>query len=132
MTLEMRDQDIVERFAEVVGVGTVYPPRPSYSGGLWRWQCNRVEEVRQLVMAFAPYFGQRRLVQAANALAEDGRKTTGRRRPGTSWNAKKNECKNGHPLNGPSSDVRVTKRGWRQCRLCEQDRRLRKAYNNTL
>lgn len=40
-------------------------------------------------------------------------------------NKAKQFCVNGHPLYGPDSDVKLTTRGQRRCRICERERQRR-------
>lgn len=62
LELQMTDEDIVRRFADVVGVGTVSGPcqHKARTRPYWRWSVsNRKGSVYVLAMFF-PYLGERR------------------------------------------------------------------------
>ncbi len=70
--LKMTDEDVVRRFAAIVGVGTVYPPyRQAQLNRLpaWQWVTARRRNVEIILTRFLPYFGQRRAAKARQTLA---------------------------------------------------------------
>jgi hypothetical protein len=73
--LQMKDRDIVERFVEVVGFGTIYEVRPDPRTGtvMHQWQASTEESFRQLLRLFSPYLGPRRLARAAELLEAHGK-----------------------------------------------------------
>jgi hypothetical protein len=74
MSLGMTDEDVVRRFAQIVGFGNVYPrPRANASGHLgnklmWYWQTGRYEHVQAAIAMFWPWLGTRRRAQASRVL----------------------------------------------------------------
>lgn len=66
MSLRMNDTDVVDRFAEVVGVGIVkdYPPYQANRKSTRNWTLNTVEEIKTVVAMFWPYLGERRRAKA--------------------------------------------------------------------
>lgn len=71
MSLGMSDRDVVERFAEVVGCGTIYEAkqRDPRHKTMWRWQCGRAAQVIEIVDAMRPWLGQRRTTKADEVIA---------------------------------------------------------------
>lgn len=69
MTLSMSDKDRVERFAEVMGFGTVGHVNPAQDGwkDMWKWRCE-VRNLQQAVEMLWPWLGPRRQEQARSAL----------------------------------------------------------------
>ena len=73
--LNMTDEDIIERFYRVVGVGTVIGPfQRGTNKPKWEWKAQRHQDVEEVALLFEPWLGPRRLVQAASALATDTRR----------------------------------------------------------
>ena len=73
LSLHMCDKDVVEKFAKVVGYGnvvTLHPPVHKKQG--WsefhRWTCAKRSEIRRILSAMLPYFGDRRAYTALNIL----------------------------------------------------------------
>lgn len=64
MELRMTDQDVVEKFRDVLGVGRIhYKNSPSLKPNWkdsWCWQLTNKEECRQVIDKFWPYLGKRR------------------------------------------------------------------------
>lgn len=62
LRLTMTDQDVVNRFADTVGVGKIYPMKAESSRHkpAWLWSCTRWEEVEPLAEALLPLMGERR------------------------------------------------------------------------
>ena len=71
--LQMTDEDVVRRFASVVGYGAIYP-RPSTPPRkpTWRWQTGKRADVIALWQMFEPYMGQRRTDQFCRVLWTTG------------------------------------------------------------
>ncbi len=59
-TLMMKDEDIVRRFAAVVGVGKVYDRK---CRSLTVWHCGKRAEFRHLAEMFRPWLGERRIAR---------------------------------------------------------------------
>jgi hypothetical protein len=73
LQLRMTDEDVVKRFAEVVGCLRVNGPYTNRDGSLgnkpmWYWQTSRQDEVKRILIDFWPYLGKRRQAQAQEAL----------------------------------------------------------------
>lgn len=88
LVLAMTDQDVVLRFAEVVGVGSVSGPhvRPNpRHKALWSWRVHRWEWLAPLAERMLPFMGSRRRQQLRAVLDDpptDGRFQTACRRCG--------------------------------------------------
>lgn len=71
--LGMTDEDVVRRFRDVVGAGSIYfRPRPAKHPNwkdCWYWQTAQWLEIERILEAFMPYFGERRLAMAERMLA---------------------------------------------------------------
>jgi len=81
LTLTMADEDVVRRFHEIVGVGSVNfskRARPHWSDQ-WRWDCTSWPDVRTLLHQFLPYLGKRRTLKAQELLADPARTYTKRK-----------------------------------------------------
>jgi hypothetical protein len=72
MGLTMADEDVVRRFAEIVGCGTVAPrsPRKAHWKPQWQWTVCNVAETVVLSEMFRPYLGKRRTARLDEILAE--------------------------------------------------------------
>jgi hypothetical protein len=59
------DEDVIRKFAEIVGVGSVHGPR--YREGrqkpIWNWRSCRWDDIYYILDLFIDYLGQRRLDQ---------------------------------------------------------------------
>lgn len=63
VALVMADRDIVERFAEIIGIGNFGPARASQDqemGRYWRWGGNGFEAFQATAALFWPWLGERR------------------------------------------------------------------------
>ena len=73
LELRMTDADVVERFSQVVGVGTVYGPythsRHPGSKPFWQWNLRKRDEVCVVLRQMLPYLGERRSTRAREAIA---------------------------------------------------------------
>jgi hypothetical protein len=69
MRLRMTDRDVVERFAQIVGCGTVYGPYAQQGRKpIWMWACQRKDELEPLVVRMLPWLGIRRQEAATHLL----------------------------------------------------------------
>ena len=72
MILSMNDYDVVRRFHEAVGVGSLSEFRPHVYKDHWktqlRWYLGTKKEIRNLLIKFLPYFGDRRAHKALDIL----------------------------------------------------------------
>lgn len=75
--LDMTDQDIVERFAQLVGVGyvTTRPPRNGRKQQ-WRWILSRWNDQVAFAEWIAPLLGKRRQAQLNNLLSHPPTRST--------------------------------------------------------
>ena len=112
--LSMTDEDVVRRFAAVVGFGNIVfmPIRGNMQKPQWRWTAQAARDVRSLSAMFAPYAGNRRAAKAAEVLAAMATITI-------PWN-QRTHCKNGHPLTGENLRLRTNTKGvtTRSCKTC--------------
>jgi hypothetical protein len=91
----MRDRDVVERFALIVGFGSIYTnvrPNPKHND-VHYWQVYNAPQVRALIRMFSPYLGIRRMGKAQEILdATEGIGSEGRSKyavmaaAGMDWN----------------------------------------------
>jgi hypothetical protein len=113
LRLRMTDHDVVERFAVIVGGGTIYGPfvRGRWKP-IWDWQCTRWEDIERILTAFRPLLGVRRGVAADELLANPARPVGGQRQE---------ECGRGHDMSEGSPNVYThPATGDRQCRTCKR------------
>jgi hypothetical protein len=70
LTLSSTDFDVIERFAEIVGVGRVRPSRTSDLGvkPMLQWQVNG-DPAAEVLRELMPYLGARRLARAEEVFA---------------------------------------------------------------
>ena len=70
--MKLSDEDVLRRFAGVIGVGKVYgpygpypykPPTSLAKKPVWLWVC-RGREAKEALEALRPWLGTRRLTQA--------------------------------------------------------------------
>jgi hypothetical protein len=71
INLESSDEDVVERFATVVGFGnlTIRPAKPNRKQ-MFAWRGHGWENVKQLHEKFLPYLGKRRNEQFVKAFSQ--------------------------------------------------------------
>lgn len=77
LMLPNTDEGLVRKFAETVGVGTVFGPYGPYAGQLgkkpqWRWQTNTFEYTQAVVAMLWHWLSPRRREQVLSKLAERG------------------------------------------------------------
>jgi hypothetical protein len=123
--LTMCDEDIVRRFATVVGFGTVRGPieskRPNHNP-TWEWYTQRRALVFELIALFAPYFGDRRSARARDLLALGDAKPLNER----------THCPKGHPYSGDNLVLEPIQRAGRsyyarRCKTCRQEQSRERA-----
>jgi hypothetical protein len=70
--VKMADEDIVRRFAEVMGLGSIFfhkRAKPHHKDQ-WVWRCHGKQDTRAVFQAMKPMLGPRRIEQAEKVLAE--------------------------------------------------------------
>lgn len=117
VALVMTDEDIVRRFAVVVGVGSVHvrskrPPRKT----AYQWTVSDAADVLHVLGLLWPYLGERRQERAAEVMEHAATLVEHR-----------GFCKRGHDLSDPQHLYVHKKTGKRHCRTCriEGSRRRR-------
>lgn len=76
LKVTMTDEDVVRRFASVVGVGTVRGPRWIKKGGVadprckpyWYWELTGNERCAEVLTVFLPWLGARRSAKALEVI----------------------------------------------------------------
>jgi DNA-binding transcriptional regulator WhiA len=70
LELNMTDQDVVEKFRDVVGAGRITQryTKDNYRKPQWRVRIGKREDVIRILSAMLPYFGNRRAYKALNIL----------------------------------------------------------------
>ena len=72
LTVQMTDRDVLERFFSIVESGGVSlhhrANRPRHKD-CWSWQAGARSDVERILLAFLPWFGERRAAKAREALA---------------------------------------------------------------
>lgn len=126
----MRDRDVVERFAEIVGFGSISRVQrkernPKHSD-MWYWQVGNASQVRQLIEMFRPWLGERRLADAERILAGSaGVGSQGRSKYQT-------HCMRGHPFDEENTGYNTYRASngkvytTRVCKQCRRDYELRR------
>lgn len=69
----MTDEDVLRRFASIVGIGRFYGPyQPTNPRALpiWRWMTTKHAEIQALFELIGPWLGERRTKAFVNALAD--------------------------------------------------------------
>lgn len=110
VSMAMTDHDIVERVAEVTGVGTVkHVPRRSRPDRkpIWHWVVQRNNDAVDVMKAVRPWMGERRTERIDGVLA-------------VAADSNVAECSNGHDVDDPTNVF--MRRGWAYCRQCFGDR----------
>jgi hypothetical protein len=76
LNLEMKDEDVVRRFADIVDAGTVRVSRRrnrvnrEHHHTIYIWECGRWADTERILHAFLPYLGARRAAKARELLAD--------------------------------------------------------------
>jgi hypothetical protein len=118
--LSMTDEDVVRRFAAVIGSGSVFGQQPRGRGRkvLWRWQSRSKPTIRAMAAAFGPYLGERRKQQMAAAVAVALEPAPSER----------THCPHGHAYSPRNTYIGGRNGRSRFCRTCARDReRARRA-----
>ena len=70
LKLAMTDKDIVDRFAELMGVGNVHEQKPQKEGykTQYCWRIQRKAEIIRILDMFLPHLGHRRAHKALDVL----------------------------------------------------------------
>jgi hypothetical protein len=110
LQLGMTDLDVVEKFRDVVGTGSIWVGvRPKGLKTMYVWHAYSMSGVRAILTAFLPYLGQRRRARAEEMLLrlEKCRGRYGRR----------THCPSGHPYD-EANTYTTPATGERACRTC--------------
>jgi len=116
----MTDRDVVERFAAIVGFGSI---RFDINRGnkdwkpITEWYTQRRDTTKTLIEMFWPYLGERRRAKAQEVLDLGPAAPLGERLT----------CPNGHPFSGDNLITETYERNGRtrtarRCKVCRQDR----------
>ena len=73
----MTDQDVVEKFFNIIQVGTLYGPYTPKGKkkigenlkDIWYWRCIKADEVNGMLKVLLPYLGKRRAAKTIEALS---------------------------------------------------------------
>jgi hypothetical protein len=71
LSIKMTDKDVLERFREVVGRGSIYEISWYEKNGhkpQWRWEATSYSDMEYIIGEFLPYLGSRRKEKAVHAL----------------------------------------------------------------
>jgi hypothetical protein len=118
LKLGMTDEDVVQRFRDIVGVGSVSPARlrPPRKP-MYYWACNGRSNFRLVAEMLRPWLGERRLAKLAEVELQA---SPVRRLP-----PKRRLCLRGHLLEGQNSKPNGYTKGGRlktTCRICANAR----------
>ena len=69
LTISSTDRDVLERFQDAVGYGTIYACGGGTNKQLYVWRVYAREKVEPIIRAFYPYLGERRRAKVDEALA---------------------------------------------------------------
>ena len=116
LLLNMTDEDVVNKFASVVGCGKVrrrFPPSVAFTGRKpqFLWDVSTFEKAQAILAAFWPWLGERRRAKAIEAL-QRGRNVL-------SKNGR--FCRKGHEF---VQENTILVRGYRNCRICMRARNI--------
>jgi hypothetical protein len=108
LRISMCDEDVLQRFAAIVGVGKVTPVAPRKDKPHWKpqfiWYVNAWPNIVAVLSRFLPHLGLRRRAKAEALLASppqlDPSLNFGRYGRDI-----QSHCKRGHPLRGEGADV---------------------------
>jgi hypothetical protein len=121
LTVGSTDEDVLRRFAEIIGIGSVRGPcAPKSNLGkkpYWVWQANGFAKGQAVIAALWPFLGERRKARASELI-----------RKGSEWLPYKSrrQCPQGHSYS--PENTYVNKTGNRFCRTCARQRGLRIYY----
>jgi len=115
--LDMTDEDVVQRFAAIMGVGQVHGPRQAQKGPnrkpLYGWYVQDASDALAVIELLLPWLGIRRKARAlevARIAATIG-----------PCNAERTHCPNGHPYEGDNLVVERLNGTGRRCRVCRNE-----------
>lgn len=117
--LAMSDADVIDRFAAIVGFGTVRPRSQLKAHPDWKpmfeWYTQRRDSTARLIEMFWPYLGERRRAKAQELL------DLGPSRPLN----ERMHCPKGHPYSGDNLFTEPINRNGRtyyarRCRICRR------------
>lgn len=118
LQVPMSDEDVLLRFRDVVGAGSVRPTKikPTTAKGnlrkpMFRWTCSKWSDIERICLRFYPFLCARRKEQVDWLLAHP---------IGPMGWASRTHCVRGHPISGPDADV-YRYGGARQCRKCHAE-----------
>lgn len=114
--LEMVDEDIVRRFASIMGFGVVYfrPALQPQHSDTWAWAVQRYEWVQAMVAFLWPWLGARRRAKAREVLILGNARAA-------NVNRLKTACPRGHPYDKLGHYTRNgEQRVRRECRRCNR------------
>lgn len=108
--VSMTDEDVVDRLAALMNVGTTYSRSGAKEGHkhLYTWRVGAARDVEIALKVFLPYLGERRTKRAREALLVAKKVAV-----------KKTHCLRGHPLSGSNLYI-VKDKGWRRCKECQR------------
>src|SRR6266850_7349629 len=94
VVLGMTDSDVVNRFAQIIGFGSVTHGRMTREGNkpLHEWRLYEATKVRAFIALLLPYLGERRRARALEVLSLGANVQP--------HNIKKTHCPQGHELSG--------------------------------
>lgn len=122
LSIAMTDEDVVRRFAMIVGRGNVrrYEPYQPNRQPQWQWSVQSGPDVVYVLGLFIDYLGQRRRARAEQVLVVASE--IGKPRDGGGGYYPSGRCKRGHDLSDPAHLYVHPKTGKRHCRTCRRDR----------
>jgi hypothetical protein len=117
LSVEMTDEDIIHRIYDIAKVGTIQTRKATDAKhkASWVWSVSGRHGVRLVLGHISQYFGKRRSISSAEALAR-----LDRMRPF-------GVCKRGHILEGPNLRMRADN-GRFNCVACQRARDLSRDY----
>ena len=124
--LAMTDRDIVERFAQVVGVGTVTDGRKRRPNEkrIYEWYVNEATKVIAVIDMLLPWLGERRKAKALEV--RDAARTI------QPHNRKRTHCPKGHPYDEENLKLEPIVRDGRKyfarrCLICRREQSRERA-----
>ena len=129
LTLTSTDLDVLQRFHQAVGLGSVRGPYTSgkaHHRPYWTWELNRRDDINTVLTRLYPYMGERRKAKMDEFFKYYQTHHQQNHHP--------NHCRRDHEMTEANTIIRS---GRKTCRRCENDRqnerrrlkRLRGAHN---
>lgn len=115
--LSMTDRDVVERFAAIVGVGSVHEPRHkrAHEKPVHDWYVQDAADVQAVIELLLPWLGERRRAKALEVAA-----VAVKIQP---RNGERTHCPQGHPYEGDNLVIEIRPSGVaRRCKTCDNRR----------